>query len=53
MTTRRIVPAEATLVEIEAAHNAMFAEPFNGQTAAMVGAGIDADRAALGLEREE
>jgi len=42
----RCVPAEATLDMIAAAHIAMFQSPFNGDTAPMVGAGIDASSTA-------
>ena len=38
---------------IEAAHRAMFQEPYDGTTAAMIGAGLDAAAAAQGIKDEE
>lgn len=38
---------------IEAAHCAMFQEPYDGTTAAMIGAGLDAAVAAQGIKDEE
>ena len=38
---------------IEAAHRAMFQEPYDGTTAAMIGAGLDASAAAQGIKDEE
>jgi len=37
---------------IEAAHCAMFQEPYDGTTAVMIGAGLDAAAAAQGMETE-
>ena len=41
-----------TLEAIEAAHCAMFQEPYDGTTAVMIGAGLDAAAAAQGMETE-
>ena len=41
-----------TLEAIEAAHRAMFQEPYDGTTAAMIGAGLDAAAAAQGMQEE-
>jgi hypothetical protein len=38
---------------IEAAHLAMFQEPYDGKTAPMIGAGLDAAAAAQGIKDEE
>jgi hypothetical protein len=38
---------------IEAAHRAMFQEPYDGTTAAMIGAGLDAAAAVQGIKDEE
>jgi len=38
---------------IEAAHCAMFREPYDGTTAALIGAGLDAAAAAQGIKDEE
>lgn len=44
--TRVILPREVTDAEIEAAHNAMFEEPYTCETDPMIGAGLDAARTA-------
>ena len=41
-----------TLEAIEAAHCAMFQEPYDGTTAVMIGAGLDAAAAAQGMDTE-
>lgn len=38
---------------IEAAHCAMFQEPYDGTTAAMIGAGLDAAAATQGMQVDE